>query len=125
MANIARDLRVSFDSVKSWLDVFGRFFMTFRISPWHRKITRAITKEKKLYLFDYASIIVREGRPFLLIEVIQTETSPAKNLLKFQKKMLNIPAIQLVDREGVCKIVSNGDQKVMLVNADHWLSLLP
>jgi hypothetical protein len=30
--------------------------MVFRIAPWTRKISRAITKEKKLYLFDYAGI---------------------------------------------------------------------
>ncbi len=30
--------------------------MVFRIAPWTRKIARAITKQKKLYLFDYAGI---------------------------------------------------------------------
>lgn len=170
MANIARDLKVSFDSVKNWLDIFERFFLIFRVTPWHRKISRAITKETKLYLFDYAAIpsesakienmvglelfcavknwndlglgnfslhylrnrekeevdflIVNTGRPFLLVEVKQSETSPGKSLLKFQN-VLGIPAVQLVDRDGVCSLISNKERKLMIVSADHWLSLLP
>lgn len=170
MANLAKDLHVAFDSVKSWLEVFERFFLVFRIAPWQKKITRAITKEKKLYLFDYAGLpseaakvenmvavelfravknwndlglgdfslhfvrnrekeevdflIANQEKPFLLIEVKQSETSPSKSLIKFQK-MLNVPAVQLVDKTDICKILSNGDQKLMVISADHWLSLLP
>jgi len=44
--------------------------------------------------------------------------------MKFQN-MLKIPAVQLVNKAGVCKVVSNGDLKIMIISADHWLSLLP
>jgi uncharacterized protein DUF4143 len=56
MASLARDIHVSFDSVRNWIEIFENFFMVFRIAPWTRKISRAITKEKKLYLFDYAGV---------------------------------------------------------------------
>ena len=56
IASLAGDIQVSFDSVKAWLDLFENFFLIFRISPWTVKINRTITKEKKLYLFDYAGI---------------------------------------------------------------------
>ena len=69
-------------------------------------------------------LIANQEKPFLLIEVKQSETSPSKSLIKFQK-MLNVPAVQLVDKTGICKILSNGDQKLMVISADHWLSLLP
>jgi len=64
--------------------------------------------EKKLYLFDYAGI----------------ESHAAKSLIKFQK-ILNIPAVQLVNKSGICKLVSNNNLKIMIISADHWLSLLP
>ena len=48
----------------------------------------------------------------------------AKSLMKFQN-MLKIPAVQLVNKAGVCKVVSNGDLKIIIISADHWLSLLP
>jgi predicted AAA+ superfamily ATPase len=49
---LAEDLKVSFNTVKSWLDVMERFFLMFRIPPWTASISRAIRKERKLYLFN-------------------------------------------------------------------------
>jgi len=170
VASLARDIHVSFDSVRNWLEIFENFFIAFRIPPWSRKISRAITKEKKLYLFDYAGIespaakfenmaalelyravsnwndlglgnfslhylrnrdkeevdflLSNNNNPLLLIETKLSDDKPVKSLLKFQKA-LNIPAIQLVNRGNICKLVSNGSLKVMVISADHWLSLLP
>ena len=50
--SLARDLKVSYNSIQSWLSVFETFFLTFSISPWTAKISRAIQKEKKVYLWD-------------------------------------------------------------------------
>jgi len=170
MASLARDIHVSFDSVRSWIEIFENFFMVFRIPPWSKKISRAITKEKKLYLFDYASIespaakfenmvalelfraisnwndlglgnfslhylrnrekeevdflLLNNHKPILLIETKLSDDIAAKSLIKFQK-VLNIPAVQLVNKSDICKIVSNGNLKIMIISADHWLSLLP
>ncbi len=170
MASLARDIHVSFDSVRSWIEIFENFFMVFRIPPWSKKISRAITKEKKLYLFDYASIespavkfenmvalelfraisnwndlglgnfslhylrnrekeevdflLSNNHNPLLLIETKLSDDNAAKSLIKFQK-VLNIPAVQLVNNSDICKIVSNGNLKIMIISADHWLSLLP
>lgn len=54
--NLARDLHVSFDTVKNWLLLFDSFYLTFRLSPWTVKISRSILKEKKIYLFNYPVI---------------------------------------------------------------------
>jgi len=170
MANLARDMHVSFDSIKSWIEIFETFFLVFRISPWSQRIARPITKEKKLYLFDYAGIespaarfenmvalelvrgvsnwndfglghfslhyirnrnkeevdflIANNQNPFLLIEAKLSEENPGKGLRKFQQT-LNIPAVQLVNKDDVCRFVSNNDNKIMVISADHWLSLLP
>ena len=170
MASLSRDMHVSFDSVRSWIEVFENFFMVFRIPPWSRKISRAITKEKKLYLFDYAGIespaakfenmvalelfravsnwndlglgnfslhylrnrdkqevdflLSNNQKPFLLIETKLSDDHAAKSLIKFQN-ILKIPAVQLVNKGDTCKLVSNGNLKIMITSADHWLSLLP
>jgi predicted AAA+ superfamily ATPase len=170
MAGLARDIHVSFDSVRNWIEIFENFFMVFRIPPWSRKISRAITKEKKLYLFDYAGIesqaakfenmvalellraisnwndlgsgnfslhylrnrekeevdflLSNNHKPFLLIEAKLSDDHPAKSLIKFQK-ILNIPAVQLVNKSNICKLISNNNLKIMIISADHWLSLLP
>lgn len=54
--NLALDLQVAFDTVKNWLLLFDSFYLTFRISPWTKKISRSILKEKKIYLFNYPVI---------------------------------------------------------------------
>ncbi len=54
--SLAGDLRVSYNSVRSWLSVFERFFLIFSIGPWTHKIARAIQKERKIYLFDSPKI---------------------------------------------------------------------
>ena len=50
--SLAKDLKVSYNTVQSWLSVFERFFLIFSISPWTSKISRAIQKERKVYLMD-------------------------------------------------------------------------
>jgi predicted AAA+ superfamily ATPase len=61
--NLAGDLGVSFDSVKSWLGVFESFFLAFQVSPWTRKVARAILKEKKVYLLNPA-LVAETGARF-------------------------------------------------------------
>lgn len=50
--SLARDLKVAYNTVDSWLKLFERFYLSFSIAPWTSKITRAIQKEKKVYLWD-------------------------------------------------------------------------
>ena len=160
MASLSRDIQVSFNSIKDWL----------RVPSWGKKISRAITKEKKLYLYDYAHIpnepekfenmvalelwravsnwndlglgdfglhyvrnkekeevdflITKNHEPFLLVEAKLSDGTPSKSLLKFQS-VLNAPAVQLVNKTGVHKIISNEKQHTLIITASQWLSTLP
>ncbi len=60
--SLSTDLKVSYNSVQSWLGVFERFFLIFSIGPWTRKIARAIHKERKLYLWDIPRIKASAAR---------------------------------------------------------------
>ncbi len=170
MDSLARDLQVSFNSIRNWLGVFESFFLLFRISPWSAKISRAITKERKLYLYDHAAVpdpaarfenmvalellravsnwndlglgdfslhyvrnrekeevdflIAQERKPLLLVECKLSEEAVSKALLKFQA-MLGVPAVQLVNKAGVNKVISHGRQKIRVVTASRWLAGLP
>src|SRR4030042_738416 len=50
--SLAADLKVSYNTLQNWLSVFERFFLTFSITSWSKRIARAIQKERKVYLFD-------------------------------------------------------------------------
>ncbi|MBU2621854.1 MAG: ATP-binding protein [Proteobacteria bacterium] len=56
VSSLAEDVRVSYNSVRNWLDVFERFYLVFGITTWTEKIARAIQKERKFYLWDYPRI---------------------------------------------------------------------
>jgi len=56
VASLCGDLKASYNSVRSWLDVFERFYLTFGVATWTGRIARAIQKERKIYLWDYAQI---------------------------------------------------------------------
>jgi predicted AAA+ superfamily ATPase len=168
--SLARDLKVSYNSVKNWLSVFERFFLSFSVSPWTRKISRAIQKERKVYLWDSPRIedsaarfenmvalelwralsawndmgygdfslhfiknrekqevdfLVVEGRkPVLLIEAKLSDPEPSPALKKFQQA-LGIPAVQLVNERETYRLISNGDQSILVAPGYQWLSLLP
>lgn len=168
--SLARDLKLSYNTVRDWLGVFERFFMTFSIGPWTTRISRAIQKERKIYLWDspriqekaarlenmvalelYRAItlwndvgygrfslhfiknkeqqevdflIAESNTPKLLIEVKASETQPSPALLKFQR-VLNTPAIQLLNQDGGFRLLSNDHQKILVVPAWQWLATLP
>jgi uncharacterized protein len=46
LPSLARDLKVTYNTVQSWLSIFERFFMTFSIPTWTDRIARAIQKER-------------------------------------------------------------------------------
>ncbi len=170
MNNLAEELQVSFGSIKEWLRLFEVFYLAFRISPWTKKISRAILKEKKLYIYNYPEIenegfrfenmaavelaravhnwneygygrfslhyirnkqkeevdflIADRNNPVLLVETKLSDDMPAKSLMNFQT-VLNVPAVQLVNRENVFKYVKNGKNRILIATAHRWLSLLP
>ena len=69
-------------------------------------------------------LIVEDNRPLILIEVKLSETQPSKALLKFQSA-LQIPAVQLTNRQGGFRLISNDDQKVLVAPAWQWIATLP
>lgn len=52
ITSLAEDIHVSYNSIQNWLSVFEKFFLIFSLSPWTEKISRAIQKERKIYLWD-------------------------------------------------------------------------
>ena len=50
--SLSTDLKLAYNTIRSWLDVFERFFLLFSLTPWTRRISRAIQKERKIYIWD-------------------------------------------------------------------------
>ena len=52
--SLCHDLGRKYDTIKNWLNILEGVYLIFTLSPWHRRISRAIKKEKKLYFFDWS-----------------------------------------------------------------------
>jgi predicted AAA+ superfamily ATPase len=53
---LREELEVGHDTVSAWLDALERLYFCFRISPYSRRLARALKKERKLYLWDWSVV---------------------------------------------------------------------
>ncbi len=51
--SLKEDIGVSYDSVKKWLMILEQFYYIFFIAPYHKKLSRSIKKEQKVYLYNW------------------------------------------------------------------------
>jgi uncharacterized protein len=55
-SNLARSVRVSVDTIRRWINVLSSFHLGFLIRPWFKNVSRALRKEPKWFLRDWAGI---------------------------------------------------------------------
>jgi len=53
---LANSVKVSFQTVASWLQIFEKLFLCFSLMPLSMKIYRLIVKERKIYLTNFTQI---------------------------------------------------------------------
>jgi len=54
--SLSEDLEVAFETVRHWLSVFENLYVCFRVPPFGAPRLKAVKKEQKLYLWDWAGI---------------------------------------------------------------------
>ncbi|MCK4625824.1 MAG: ATP-binding protein [Phycisphaerae bacterium] len=54
--NLAREVRVSVDTVRRWIDTLCRMHLGFLVRPWFRNVARSLRKEPKWFLRDWSVI---------------------------------------------------------------------
>jgi len=72
-SNLAREIGVSVDTVKRWIDLLARLHYGFLVRPWFRNVAKSLRKEPKWFLRDWSGV-VEDGR--------RAETLVACHLLK-------------------------------------------
>jgi len=65
-------------------------------------------------------IVLKDRKPWLLVEVKLAETSVDSNLKYFCNR-LNVPGIQVINRQNYIKEHGN----ITVISADRWLANLP
>ena len=72
-SNLAREIQVSVDTVKRWIDLLARLHYGFLVRPWSRNVAKSLRKEPKWFLRDWSGVV--EDGP-------RAETLVACHLLK-------------------------------------------
>ena len=54
--NLARQVRVSVDTVRRWVAALSDLHLGFLVRPWYNNVSRSLRKEPKWYLRDWASV---------------------------------------------------------------------
>ena len=60
-SNLARDLETDIHTVKRWLSWLEDLYIIFKVSPYHKNISRSILKESKYYFYDVAQVQANDG----------------------------------------------------------------
>jgi predicted AAA+ superfamily ATPase len=141
-AGLAREIGVTIDTVKRWIDLLERLHYGFLIRPWFKNVTKALVKEPKWFLRDWSGcedagarsetlvachllkavdgwndlglgrfelrylrdklqrevdfLIVRERKPWCLVEVKTSDTKLSPWLAHFQSETGAPHALQVV-----------------------------
>ncbi len=74
LSNIALDLQISPKTAKDWLALVERMYIAFPITPYTRLVARAIQKPAKVFFYDNADVVERDG--------VRLENLVATTLLK-------------------------------------------
>jgi uncharacterized protein len=72
-SNLAREVQVSVDTVKRWIDLLSRLHYGFLVRPWFRNVAKSLRKEPKWFLRDWSGVVEDGAR---------AETMVACHLLK-------------------------------------------
>jgi len=169
--NLAKDVRVSVDTVRRWIDILRNLHLGFVIRPWFKNVSRSLRKEPKWFLRDWASIqdagnkaetfvachllkavegwndmglgafelgylrdkekhevdfvVVRDGKPWFLVEAKCGDESLSANLKRFQDQIKSPFAFQVVfGAEYVDANCFSRPGSPMIVPAQTFLSQL-
>ena len=55
-SSMARQVRVSVDTIRRWISTLESLYFCFSLRPWHSNVARGLRKEPKYYLWDWSQV---------------------------------------------------------------------
>jgi len=81
-------------------------------------------RDKEKHEVDF--LIVRDRRPWALIECKRSKNAPSPHLIRFSRQLEPDFTVQIVEESGVHELFELGEKrKGLLISADSFLTLLP
>ena len=82
LSNIAEDLQVSPNTVKSWLALIRRMYICFALTPLSKNVPRSIHKPCKVYFYDNADVIEGHFKGARLENLVATHLLKRLNFIE-------------------------------------------
>jgi hypothetical protein len=116
--SMARDLQVAPQTIQKWIQILEGLFIVFRVTPYHRNISRALLKEPKIYFYDTGLVRQNEGAVF--------ENLAALSLLKHLHYLEDVSGeetslhyIRDKEKHEVDFLVLRSSQKPLMIEAKY------
>ena len=133
MANLSNELEVAHTTVKQWLEQLKRLYLIFPVTPWSKKVSRGLKKEKKWYFLDW--YYVPEGAARLENMVASYLYRSCKVLSDQGYGEYRLKYIRTLDKKEIDFVICRDNRPIMaievkesktsiskpLLNRDHWL----
>ena len=55
-SDLARQIDVSVDTVRRWIDILERLYHCFAVRPWFDNVPKSLRKQPKVYLYDWSRV---------------------------------------------------------------------
>jgi len=55
-SKLAKQISVSVDTIRRWLDVLESFYFSYRIRPWFKNVSKSLRKQPKIYPTDWSAV---------------------------------------------------------------------
>lgn len=111
---LKEDLRVSFETIESWINILENLYYCYRIPPYSNTKLRTVNKEKKLYLWDWSICYNNPGARF--------ENLVASHLLKYchyiedtQGDEMNLCFLRNIEKKEIDFIVTKNNNILFAV----------
>ena len=77
----------------------------------------------QIYIQEVDFLITMDGHPWLMVEAKINDPEPHPPIARYQS-ILRIPAVQVVNRRGVQRLIKANPGSTLIIDAAAWLARL-
>lgn len=106
-------LECNHESLRTWLEAMKKVYLIFSVSPWSKRVTRSILKEKKYYFWDWGMVDDEGARFENFMAVMLSRAVAAWN--EWGQGVFDLHYLRTKDGREVDFAISNRNTVVLLV----------
>ncbi|MDP8221684.1 MAG: ATP-binding protein [Candidatus Stygibacter frigidus] len=117
-SSLSRDLQISPNTVKRYLEILEALYIVFRITPYSKNIARSILKEPKYYFYDTGMVNGNEGQKLENAVAISLKDYV---LRQFEEngELYDLHFIRTKEKKEIDFCITNSGKMVLLIEVKY------